>query len=172
MEYTELISKRDSLRNYDPDRPVPEAVLRRILDAGRIAPSAHNNQPWKFILISSPVLLEKVKMCYHREWINDAPHILIVAGMRNEAWVRDYDGYNSVETDTAIALTHIILAATNEGVGTCWIMAYDPFALREALSLDDNHQIFGITPLGYPKHDFRKTGIKKRKPLNEIVEYL
>jgi nitroreductase len=172
MEYTELIGKRESLRNYDPDRPVPEAVLQRILDAGRIAPSAHNNQPWKFIIVSSQLLLSKVKMCYQREWIRDAPLILILAGLRNEAWIRDYDGYNSVETDAAIALTHIILAAANEGVGTCWIMAYNPFALREVLNLDDNYQIFGITPLGYPKHGYLRTAVKKRKPLEEIVEFL
>lgn len=172
MEYTELIVNRESLRNFDPDRPVPEDVLRRILDAGRIAPSAHNNQPWKFILVSSPELLSKVKMCYQREWIRDAPLILIVAGLRNEAWNRDYDGYNSVETDAAIAMTHIILAAANEGVGTCWIMAYNPFALKETLNLDNNHQIFGITPLGYPKQGYQRTALKKRKPLEEIVEFL
>jgi nitroreductase len=111
-------------------------------------------------------------MCYQREWIRDAPLILILAGLRNEAWIRDYDGYNSVETDAAIALTHIILAAANEGVGTCWIMAYNPFALREVLNLDDNYQIFGITPLGYPKHGYLRTAVKKRKPLEEIVEFL
>ena len=172
MEYTELIGKRDSLRNYDPDRPVPEEVLPRIMDVGRIAPSAHNTSPWKFILLSSPELLSKVKMCYQREWIRDAPHILIVAGLRNEAWIREYDGYNSVETDAAIALTHIILAAANEGVGTCWIMAYNPFALREALRLGDNYQIFGITPLGYPKQGYQRTAEKKRKQMEDVVEFL
>jgi len=172
MEYTELISRRESLSNYDPARPGPESVIRRILDAGRIAPSAHNNQPWKFILVSSPVLLEKVKMWYHREWIKDAPHILIVTGIRDEAWTREYDSYNSVETDTAIAMMHIILAAANEGVGTCWIMAYDPFAIKEALNLGEKYQIFGITPLGYPKPGYERKAVKKRKPLEEIVDFL
>lgn len=172
MDYTELIITRRSIRSYDPDRRVPEAVLRKILEAGRLAPSAHNNQPWKFYLVSSPLLLEKIKMCYKREWIRDAPHILISAGLRREAWTRDYDGYNSMETDVAIAMTQIILAAANEGVGTCWVMAYNPFELKEALDIDDNHQLLAITPLGYPKAGYQMPVEKGRKLLDEIVEFL
>ena len=172
MEYTDLIRIRESVRNYDPYRPVPKKILEKILDAGRIAPSAHNNQPWKFLVISSQTVLEKVKSCYQRDWIKDAPHILVVIGFKDQAWNRDYDGYNSVETDAAIAMTHIILAAANEGVGTCWIMAYNPLLLEEVLHTDENQEIFGITPLGYPKPEFQRTLEKKRKSLEEIVEFL
>jgi nitroreductase len=172
MEYTELIRNRESIRNYDPNRSVPKEILERILDAGRLAPSAHNLQPWKFLVISSSALLEKVKACYNRDWIKDTPHILVVLGLRDQAWNRNYDGYNSVETDVAIAITHIILAAENEGVGTCWIAAYNPALLKEALNPKENELIFGITPLGYPKPGFQKSLIKKRKSLEEIVEFL
>jgi nitroreductase len=172
MEYTDLIYNRESIRNYDPDRPVPKEILEKIINAGRIAPSACNFQPWKFLLISSPDLLEKVRACYPRDWLKDAPHILIATGLKNQAWSRIYDGYNSIETDVAIAMTHIILAAENEGVGTCWIAAYDPSLLQETLSTNKNQLIFGITPLGYPKTGFQKTSIKKRKSLEEIVEFL
>ena len=78
MEFTELIRNRESIRNYDPGRPVPMEILEKILEAGRLAPSAKNCQPWKFILISSAPLLEKVKACYQRDWIKDAPHILVI----------------------------------------------------------------------------------------------
>jgi len=172
MEYTELIRTRESVRNYDPNRPVPKEILEKILDAGRLAPSACNYQPWKFLVISSSALLEKVRACYQRDWLKDAPHILVVLGLRNQAWNRGYDGYNSVETDVAIAMTHIILAAENEGVGTCWIAAYNPVLLKEALNPDENQLIFGITPLGYPKPGFQKTTIKNRKSLEDIVEFL
>jgi nitroreductase len=172
MEYTKLIRTRESVRNYDPNRPVPKEILEKILDAGRLAPSAHNCQPWKFLLISSSALLEKVSACYKRDWLKDAPHILVVIGLRSQAWTRDYDGYNSVETDVAIAMTHIILEAENEDVGTCWIEAYNPVLLKEALKTDENQLIFGITPLGYPKPGFQKTKIKKRKSLEELVEFL
>jgi nitroreductase len=172
MEYTELIHSRESVRNYDPDRPVPKEILEKILDAGRLAPSACNYQPFKFLLISSPALLEKVKASYNRDWFKEAPHVLVIIGYRDLAWKRSYDGYNSIETDVAIAMTHIILSAENEGVGTCWIEAYDPLLLRRALNPDDNQLIFGITPLGYPKPGYKKTFIKKRKDLSDIAEFL
>jgi nitroreductase len=172
MEFYNLTSSRESVRNYDPYRPVAKEILERILDAGRLAPSACNIQPYKFLVISSPEKLEKVRACYNREWFKEAPHILIIIGLQDQAWKRSYDGYNSVETDVAIALTHIILAAENEGVGTCWIAAYNPVILREALNLNENQLIFGITPLGYPKPGFIKAPNKKRKPLGDIVEFL
>ncbi len=176
MEFTELIKRRESIRSYDPTRPVPEDVLKKILDAGRIALSAANRQPWKFLLISSPGMLEKVRASYSREWFHDAPHVLVVVGLKDQAWKRSFDGYNSVETDAAIAMTHMILAAENEGVGACWIANYDPVVLREALhdflGTGDNREVFGITPLGYPRPEFRRTVIKKRRELGEVVEFL
>ena len=172
MEYTQLIKTRESIRNYDPGRPVPKEILEKILDAGRLAPSACNYQPWKFLLISSNIMLEKVRACYPRDWFKDAPHILVVLGLRNQAWNRSYDGYNSVETDVAIALTHIILAAENEGIGACWVAAYNPKILKEAINPDEGQMTYGIIPLGYPKQGFKKTMIKKRKPLEKIVEFL
>lgn len=172
MEFTELISTRESIRNYDPDRPVSKEILEKILDAGRLAPSACNNQPWKFLVISSAGMLEKVRACYHREWFKQAPHVLVVMGNKDEAWTRSFDGYNFIETDLAIAMTHLVLAAENEGVGTCWIAHYDPKILNEAVNPDGKGVIFCITPLGYPKDGFIKKGEKKRKPLDEVVRYL
>ena len=172
MEFTELINTRESVRNYDPERPVPEDIILRILDAGRIAPSAKNIQPWKFIVISSSPLLEMVKECYKRDWIKDAPHIVVVTGLKEQAWIRGYDGYNSVETDVTIAMTHIILAAENEGVGACWIAAFDPACLKEAIKPAEGQVIYGMTPLGYPKPGYQKTSVKKRKRLDEVVEFI
>ena len=172
MEFNELIRSRESIRSYDPSKPVPEETLKKILEAGRLSLSAANRQPWRFLLISSPAMLEKVRGCYGREWFHDAPQVVAVVGLKDQAWVRSFDGYNSVETDAAIAMTHIIVAAENEGVGACWIANYDPAKLREALDLSGNEEIFGITPLGYPRPGFSKSGIKKRKPFEEVVEVL
>jgi nitroreductase len=172
MEYSDLIRSRESIRNYDPNHPVPKEILERILDAGRLAPSACNYQPWKFLVISSPAILEKVKACYQRDWFMDAPHVLVVIGYKNQAWTRSYDSYNSIETDVAIAMTHIILAAENESVGTCWIAAYNPLLLREALSLAENQLVFGITPLGYTRSGYKKSLTKKRKDMKAIAEFI
>ncbi len=172
MDFYELIRNRESIRNYDPAKPLDNATLNRILEAGRLAPSAANRQPWRFLVISSKEVLKKVRQCYSRSWFQDAPHILVVVGNINESWVRESDGYNSIETDLTIATDHMILAAEYEGVATCWIEAYDPAVLRKALSLKDNERIFSITPLGYPKEGFVKKHTKQRKPLNEIVRIL
>jgi len=172
MEFQELILNRESIRDYDPSRPVEPARLERILESGRLAPSAANRQPWTFILVSSPEMLEKVRACYHKQWFKDAPHILIVAGDENASWIRSYDGYNSLETDLAIAMDHVVLAAENEGVGTCWIAAFDHSVLHKALSLKSSEKVFTITPLGYPHKGFVKKANKVRKELKDIVRYL
>jgi nitroreductase len=172
MDFNDLIRSRESIRSYDASRPVPADVLNRILEAGRLAPSAANIQPWRFILISSPGMLDKIRLCYHREWFKKAPHVLVVAGQKDKAWRRSSDGYNSIETDLAIAMTHMILAAENEGVGTCWIANYDPVQLSQTGILMEGEVVFGITPLGYPEPGYKKGAAKNRKAMGEVVEFL
>ena len=172
MDFYDLIRKRESVRDYDPNRKIEESVLNRILNAGRLAPSASNKQPWTFLLVSSKEKLDKVRVCYHKQWFHNAPHILIIIGDKSKSWVRWYDGYNSIETDLTIAMDHIILAAEYENVGTCWIEAYDHQILSDAISLKENEVIFSITPLGYQNKGYQKHGKKERKPLEEVVRII
>jgi nitroreductase len=172
VEFSDVIKRRESVRSYDPARPVPKEVLERILEAGRIAPSAANRQPLRFLLVSSPKMLAEVRRCYDKPWFRDAPHVLIVVGKASQAWTREKDGYNSLETDIAIAMDHMILAAENEGVGTCWIAAYDPAALRKALDLSSHEDVFAITPLGYPRAGYVRKTEKPRKSLGDISEFV
>ena len=100
-----------------------------------------------------------------------------LAGLENVALWHERDiSHSSVERvilpDSTIALDHMILAAEFEGVGTCWVAAYNPAILREALSLADDETVFSITPLGYPKPGFEKKGNKKRKAIEEVVDFL
>jgi nitroreductase len=169
MNFHELVHNRESVRNYDPLRPVEKDKLARILEAGRIAPSAANRQPWRFYLISSSENLEKIRTCYQRSWFHDAPHVLAVAGKRSSAWVRPYDGYNAIETDLTIAMDHLILAAESEGLGTCWIAAFDPEKLHATGIFEEDEEIFAMTPLGYQKEGFQKRGNKDRKDFGEVV---
>ena len=166
MDFYNLIRGRESVRNYDSKRTIDETVLNRILNAGRLAPSADNRQPWTFLLKEK---LEEVRACYKKKWFQQAPHILIIIGDKTKSWVRSYDGYNSIETDLAIAMDHIILAAEYENIGTCWIADYDFKILSNAISLKENEVIFSITPLGYQNKGYKKHGNKKRKHLEEIV---
>jgi nitroreductase len=171
MDFTRVISGRESIRSYDPTKPVDKATLERILEAGRIAPSAANRQPWRFILVSSREVLTQVRRCYQKTWFQDAPHVLIVAGRTGEAWARQ-DGWNSIETDLTIAMDHMVLAAENEGVATCWISNFEPGVLRTALSFSAEDRVYAITPLGYSRPGFTKKGQRQRKALSEVVKYL
>ena len=84
MEFNDLIKSRESVRSYDPERIVPQDMLHRILEAGRLAPSACNIQPYRFLVVSTPGVLEKVKTCYKRPWFQDAPHIIVIVGHREK----------------------------------------------------------------------------------------
>ena len=172
MNFYELVAKRESIRAFDPHRKIPMDVLTRILEAGRFAPSAHNNQPWQFIVVSSDKMLSKVRSCYRAVWFQDAPHILVVKGLRDKAWVRSSDGYNSLETDLTIAMDHMILTAEYEGVGTCWIADFSPDLLATALGLEDDEVVFTITPLGYTPAGFHKKNRKSRKPFEDVVTFI
>lgn len=169
MEFYELIKIRESIRDYDPKKPVPEEVLNRILDAGRLAPSAGNRQPWTFVVVSSPEKLKEVGECYQKEWFKQAPHVLVIVGDKSKSWTRNYDDYNSVETDLTIAMDHMVLAAENEGVGTCWVIAYEYEVLAKVIGLKPEEVIYSITPLGFPHDGFKKRDNKIRKPLDQIV---
>ena len=171
MEFSNLILSRESVRSYDPTKQVSKETLFKIVEAGRLAPSAVNYQPWKFIIISSKEVLQQVHKCYGREWFHEAPHVLLIVGDKSKAWVRSIDGYCSIETDLAIAMTHILLAAENEGVASCWISNFDPRLLRQVLNLQENETIYSMTPLGYPKAGYQKKN-KERKDLKDLVAWL
>lgn len=172
MNFYDLIEKRESIRDYDSSKQIPEDVLKRILNAGRLAPSAANRQPWTFIVVKSAEKLDAIHQCYGREWYKNAPYVLVVKGYKDASWVRSNDGYNALETDLTIAMDHMILAAEYEGVATCWIAAFDPEKIRAALALKDNEEVYAITPLGYPNDGFKKRAQKSRKALDEVVEFI
>ena len=172
MKYLDLVKNRVSIRDYNPKLKVDKDTLLRIIEAGRLAPSAANKQPWRFILVSSEEMLEKIRPCYHREWFKQAPHILIVVGDKTKSWVRKTDNYNSIETDLTIAMDHMILAAESENVGTCWIAAFDNDILRNALQLNNDEVVYSITPLGYQNKGYQKPTEKIRKPINEVLKII
>jgi nitroreductase len=171
MELMDVIRDRESIRSYDPERSVDREVLERILEAGRLAPSATNRQPWQILVFESDQALKKIKRCYAKEWFQDAPVVIAVKGRRADAWMRA-DGYNSLETDLTILMTHLILAAESEGLGTCWIANFDYEALRKELELGDDEHVYAITPLGYTPKEFSKKRKKVRKSLDEVAVFL
>ncbi|MFP4520645.1 MAG: nitroreductase family protein [Fibrobacterota bacterium] len=167
MNFYDLIKNRRSVRDYAPERKVDEEILKRILNAGRLAPSAANRQPWRLLAVKSPDKLAAVKECYGKPWFRDAPAVLAAVGDEEKAWNRS-DGYCALETDLTIAMDHMILAAEYEGLGTCWIAAFDEPILRRALSLSESEKVFAITPLGYPRDGYIKKQGPQRKDFDDI----
>jgi nitroreductase len=160
-----LIRARYSVRAYKPD-PVEEDKLARILEAARQALTAANRQAFRIIVLPTKGREADLRRVYGRDWFTQAPLVLAVCALPAEGWVRKADGWNAAEVDATIAMTHIVLAATEEGLGTCWIAAFDPAAAREVLGLPADVIPSAFTPLGYPADS---PAPKKRRPLGELV---
>ena len=164
MEFYEVINKRRSIRAYKKD-PVEDSKLSRILNAARLAPTAANRQPYSLIVVKDEETKLKLKDAYSQEWFFTAPVIVCACALPDDAWKRN-DGKGYVDVDVAIAMDHLILAASAEGLGTCWIAAFKPEVVREALNIPDNMEPLVLTPLGYPETIPEPTF---RKPLEEMV---
>ena len=164
MEFSQVIKTRYSVRAYKPD-PVEDEKLEQVLDAARLAPTAVNRQPFQLIVIHTKGRAEELNRIYGREWFVQPPIVIGICGVPALAWSRR-DGMNYYAVDVTIAMDHLILAATDLGLGTCWIGAFDPDAAREVLGLPDTVEPIAFTPLGYPADEPRE---KKRKPLSELV---
>jgi nitroreductase len=166
MEFSELIKLRYSVRAYKPD-PVKDQDLQKVLDAACLAPTAANLQPFQLIVIRPQGREAELRRIYARDWFTQAPVIICACAIPAQGWVRT-DGKVYTDVDVAIAMDHLILAATDLGLGTCWIADFDPAAAREVLGLPDGVEPVIFTPLGYPKGG---KPAKERKPLSELVRY-
>jgi nitroreductase len=167
MEFYDVIRNRYSCRAYTSE-PVDEAALGRILEAARLAPTAANRQPFRVLVIPTAPRREALARIYHRAWFRDAPLLICVTGASGEAWVRR-DGRSYMDVDVAIVMDHIVLAAANEGLGTCWVANFDPAVVRELLALPAGEEPIIFTPLGNPAD---QASAKERKPLSELVRRL
>jgi nitroreductase len=166
MEFSELIRKRYSVRAYKPDA-VEEDKLQQILEAVRLGPTASNRQPFQFIIIHTVGREAELRRIYNRHWFVQAPLVICACGIPAQNWVRS-DGKNYNDVDVAIAMDHLILAATDVGLGTCWVAEFNPAAAREVLGLPDGVEPIAFTPLGYPADQPQP---KVRKALSDLVRY-
>lgn len=165
MDFYEVVEQRRSVRAYRDD-PVEEEKLERILNAARLAPTAANRQPMQFYVIRDAAMRASMLEAYSQKWFAEAPVIICACARPGEAWQR-VDGKNYADVDVTIAMDHLILAATAEGLGTCWIGAFKPDRLRELLDLPPELEPVALTPVGYPAAQPAPT---PRKALDEIVE--
>jgi nitroreductase len=166
MEFAQLIGQRYSVRSYR-NEPVEEEKVNAVLEAARLAPTAANRQPFQLIVLEPKGREAELRRIYNRGWFVEAPLIICACTVPEESWVR-MDGKPYCDVDVAIAMDHLILAATELGLGTCWIAAFDPDAAREVLGLPEGVEPLVFTPLGYPAD---KLGARERKGLGDMVRY-
>ena len=167
MNFSELVQKRYSVRSYKTDA-VEDDKLEQVLEAARLAPTAANRQPFQFVVIHTSGREEELKRIYNRDWFAQAPVVICACTVSDQGWVRRGDGKNYCEIDVAIAMDHLVMAATDLGLGTCWIGMLDPAVTREVLGIPDDVEPVAFTPLGYPADEPKP---KQRKALSEIVHY-
>ena len=167
MEYSELIAARYSVRAYRPDL-VEDEKLEAVLEAARLAPTAANRQPFQLIVMHTKGREEQIGKIYRRPWFVQAPLVIGVCAISSLAWVRESDRFNARLIDAAIVADHLILAAANLGLGTCWVAAFNVEAARSVMGLPDEAEPVIFTPLGYPAD---QPGPKTRKSLRELVRY-
>ena len=170
MNVHEAIRTRRSVRRYSP-RPIPEDALPRLRDALRLAPSACNLQPWRFIFVTDQKLRADLAHAANQQtFIAQAPLIVVACGFPDLAYKGMGGRGNSVDVDVAIALDHLTLAAVAEGLGTCWIGAFDERAVKRLLEIPEEAKVVALTPLGFPESPslIRPVAKDERKTEGEV----
>lgn len=165
MDVYQAIAKRFSVRVFK-DKPVEQDKLERILAAGRDAPSARNRQPWKFVVIRDAKMREEIARINEQPFMGKAAVIVAVVGTSPDYIM--HCGVPADPVDCAIAIDHMVLAATAEGIGACWIGHFKQDACRELLGVPQSAKIVQMFVLGYPAESQRP---KMRKPLEQVVCY-
>ncbi|MBQ9559693.1 MAG: nitroreductase family protein [Bacteroidaceae bacterium] len=165
MDFLELTKKRYSCRAYQP-RDVEREKVDYVMECVRLAPSAVNKQPWRFRIIHKEEDREGLQQCYNREWFKTAPLYVVATVLHGEEWVRA-DGKRHGHIDVAIAVEHLCLAATEQGLATCWVCNFDAERCRQLLGLPENEEPVVLIPLGYAADEPKA---KSRKAMDEILD--
>jgi len=168
MEFIDVITKRYSVRGY-LDKEVEKEKLEYVLKAATIAPTGVNAQPFKVYVIDTKKHKESLSKIYGAKWFVEAPYVLCVVAVIDQAWTRPWDKKNIADIDATIVMDHMILAAQDVGLGTCYIGAFKKQEAHRFLNLEENEEAVLFTPLGYPNAEPRDT---PRKELDEFVVYI
>jgi nitroreductase len=164
MDFLELVKSRYACRSYQP-RPIEQDKLLRVLEAARLAPSGSNRQPWKFVVVYDlEVKRRLVRACANQTFVATAPVVIAGCGLMPDRMMSC--GVPGDPVDVAIAMEHLSLAATAEGLASCWIGAFSQDEVREVLGVPSTVKVIELMTLGYPADRLR---VKPRKPLAEII---
>lgn len=157
-ELLEVIYRRRSVRKYEK-KPIPEEILKAILEAGRLAPTAKNLQPWHFIVVRDPEIKRKLIFTGWNNFIEEASVVIVGCGEMDKKWA---------VVDVAIALQNMVIAAEALGLGSCWIGAFEEEEVKRALGVPDNLKVVAMITIGYPAE---RPEPPPKKKLEEIVHF-
>lgn len=165
MNIEEAIKRRYSVRAYQ-SKEVARESLERVLGAARLAPSAHNSQPWKFIVVQDEQKRKQLAKAAEQSFVAEAPVVIVAVALETKEVLSS--GVPAYAVNLAIAIDHITLAAIGQGLGTCWVGAFSQDKVKEILEIPAGCQVIALLPLGFPAD---RPGPKTRKGLEEIVSW-
>lgn len=169
MSFIELAKNRFSCRKFD-SRSVEQEKIDLILESARVAPTAVNKQPQRILVIDDKSIIEQLKEC--TKYTFDAPLCFVICVNRDLAYNRGYDGKNSADIDGSIVTTHMMLQAQDLGLGTTWVMAFNPTKAKEILALPAELEPLAILPTGYPAEDAEISPLHTKSiAIDEMVGY-
>ena len=170
MEFNDVITGRYSCRKYS-NKQISEELLTKILEAGRLAPTAKNLQEQHIYVVRSEKGLEKIDQLTPYRY--DANTVLIICYDKNNVYVYPGKEKDSGVEDASIVATHIMLAAYNEGISSCWLNVFNPKDVSKAFNIPENEEVVLMLDLGYAREDSRPASLHyKSKELSEMVDYI
>lgn len=166
MDVLTALSTRRSVRSYK-DKEIEEEKLSRVLEAGRVSPSASNRQEWKFIAVRDKALRERLaEAARGQKFVGQAPVVIVTCATESERVMAC--GQNTYTVDLSIATSYMILEAWEQGLGTCWLGAFFEDQVRKILDIPDNVRAVSMFPLGYPDE---VPAQRPRKGIDQVVCY-
>jgi len=169
MDFLKLAQERYSVRSFT-EKAVTQEDLDKILKAGQAAPTACNLQPQRILVINSEDAIAKLKTCTKCHF--NAPTALLVCYNKEVSWKRRYDGADSGAIDASIVTTHMMLEAASVGVGSTWVMVFDPEAMREKFAIPEELEPVALLVMGYPAEDAAPIAMHfESKELSDMVSY-
>ncbi len=169
MDFEKVIAERFSVRKFE-NKHLEKEVIDKLLHAGHIAPTGCNFQPQRILVLNTDESTKKLKNCTKCHF--DAPCAMLICYNKDESWTRPYDGAQSAPVDASIVATHIMLEAANLGVGSCWVMHFDPAKMREEFNIPQNFEPHALLVMGYPHESAAPFEMhSKTRSLDEVVFY-
>ena len=169
MDFLTLATDRYSVRKFE-NKHLEKEIIDKILSAGHVAPTGCNYQPQRILVINTDESTEKLKKCTKCHF--NAPTAMLICYNKDESWVRKYDGALSAPVDASIVTTHMMLMAHSIGVGSTWVMHFDPFAMREEFNIPQNYEPTALLVMGYPADDAEPLNLHSEfRPIEEVVSY-